>query len=116
MGTKRLWLCRICHLAQKQSSLLTINGNDYIISHLRSKHNINVGPGSYKSNIQSPIPLSPFEAATQASSTLGNGHERQPFWAAGYVQAYVDWTILQDITFRQATSAHTRALLTFNHP
>ncbi len=63
MGIKRLWLYRICHLAQKPSSLLTINGNNHIIGHLRSKHNINVGPRSYKSNTQSPIPLSPFKAA-----------------------------------------------------
>jgi len=55
--------------------------------------------------------LPAVEASTSASS-----HEHQPFWAAGYVQAYVDWTILQDITFRQATSPSTCALLTFNHP
>jgi len=37
---QRDWLCRICHLAQKPSSLLTINGNNYIISHLKSKHKL----------------------------------------------------------------------------
>ena len=60
--------------------------------------------------------MSLFEADAQASTALGSGHERQPFWAAGYVQAYIDWTILQDITFHQATSAHMHALLTFDHP
>jgi len=43
--------------------------------------------------------LSPFKAAAQALSALGGGHKRQPFWVAGYIQAYVDWIILQDITF-----------------
>ena len=114
-GRKRLWLYKICHLARKPAALLTINGTDHIIGHLKSKHSIILNPKSHSSTLHQSAASGLINPATQASPTPG-GSERQPFWAAGYVQAYVNWTILQDITFRQATSTYTRALLTFDRP
>ena len=112
-GRKRLWLCKICHLARKPAALLTINGIDHIIGHLKLKHSIVLNPKSHSGTLRQSA--TPGLIDTQASPTPGSS-ERQPFWAAGYVQAYVDWTVLQDITFRQATSTYTRALLTFDRP
>ena len=91
LGKKRLQLYKLCHLAQRPGALLTINGNDHINGHLKSKHDLIINPKSHSGRIQLPS----IEASTSASS-----HERQLFWAAGYVQAYVNWIILQDITFR----------------
>ena len=113
-GEKRLWLCRSCHLAHKPGALLILNGNDHIANHLKGKHSILVG--EFKTGEQKAKLSNPLRAATQNPHALSSQPNRQPFWAKGYIQAYVDWTILQDVTFRQATRAHTRALLTFDRP
>ena len=107
-GTERLWLCKICHLNKKPGGLLTVNGNDHIFGHLKSNHNIVKGV-----HLGELLPANPFEAAKAATAFTG---QHVPFWSRGYIQAFIDWAILQDITFRQATSAYTRALLTFDRP
>lgn len=81
---------------ENQAALLTINGTDHISGHLKSKHSLITNPKSHSGSIQLPAASSSFESAARALSTPDGGHKRQPFWAAGYVQAYVDWTILQD--------------------
>ena len=90
LGKKRLWLCKICHLARKPGALLTINGTDHISGHLKSKHSLITNPKSHSGSIQLPAASSPFQLAARASSTPDGSHERQPFWAASYVQAYVN--------------------------
>ena len=87
MGKKRLWLCKLCHLARRPGALLTINGNDHINGHLKLKHDLTINPKSYSGRIRLP-------AAEASASASAGSYKRQPFWAAGYIQAYVDWTIL----------------------
>jgi hypothetical protein len=72
---------KLCHLAQRPGALFTSNINDYINGHLKLKHGLIVNPKSHSSRTRLP--------AAEASTSAGS-YKRQPFWAAGYVQAYVN--------------------------
>lgn len=107
----KIWLCKACHLQRDRNAAKTYNGNRHIVDHLKRVHRIGVD-GSLLSDPARP-PSSPWEvAANVAGANRALSH--QP-WAEGALQsALIDWAILKDISFLDATSLATRALLTWN--
>jgi hypothetical protein len=104
---KRLWLCKLCHLAKRyENQLLVANGTTHIHEHMASFH----GLREHGEVIHKVAQAHPFEAATVSYNIATPFNEEQ------YKRDYIDWAICEDVTFRQATSERTRNLLSFDRP
>ena len=111
----RYWLCRLCHEKKSYSTALyASSGTAHAARHLHRQHQVTesceCGPGlttpftlAATSVTASTRPLS--RQATLGFQLASNFDERP--WKA----RYVDWIILEDVTFRQASSERLRWLI-----
>jgi hypothetical protein len=105
----RYWLCRLCH--EKKSYLTALyasSGTAHAARHLLRQHHISEfgenGPG-----LRTPFTLAASSASSSSSplsrqASLGfqlASHFNEKAWKA----RFVDWIILEDVTFRQASSS-----------
>ena len=110
----RYWLCRLCHLKKSYSTALySAAGTTHAAKHLTREHRISQ-PGELPN-----LPANPFSFAASLSthrtslsrqSSVGLGlasRFNESLWKA----RFVDWVILEDITFRQASSERLRWLI-----
>jgi len=103
----KLWLCRRCHLRGVQAAAKLVNGYQHIERHLFSKHQINVTITK-----EAPEPISnPWDASFIAGAARAS---RSWLGEEALVGALIDWSIIQDQSFRAVVSAETRALLSWN--
>ena len=107
----RLWLCRLCHLDQSRRDAKTVNSYHHITDHMRKLHAIDPKTGLAPISVQ-PASGSPWDAARAAGSNSVISHT--PWQEESFQSAMVDWVILKDISFSDATSSGTRGLLTWN--
>jgi hypothetical protein len=107
----RLWLCRLCHLDQSRRDTKTVNSYHHITDHMRKLHAIDPKTGLAPVSVQ-PASGSPWDAARAAGSNSIFSHT--PWQEESFQSAMVDWVILKDISFSDAASSATRALLTWN--
>ena len=100
--TKRLWLCKRCHLARTLDDAKLINTTTHIMTHLLTRHKINVRKDGEPSVDQQRVPGS--------SDALGHS-----VWEEDKLQsAWLDWAIVQDQSFANAVSPELRSLMTWN--
>jgi hypothetical protein len=109
--TSRIWLCRVCHLQKVRSDAKTYNSTHYIAKHLLKAHHVS-SSGDLIADAPM-LPASPWMLArdiARATRALS-----QLLYNEGPLQAaLIDWTILHDLSFRDATSSATRALISWN--
>jgi hypothetical protein len=121
-GTKvKVWLCERCHVKGDRSAAKSVDGYNHIVGHLLRVHQIVVdllametGPVLLPDG--PPRLMNPFEAASLVGGIAGAGRMvNHSQWQEGALQAaLVDWVILQDHSFRQASSDELRGLLSWN--
>lgn len=93
--TSRLWLCKTCHEEKRCNDALLVNGTAHIVSHIVKKHRINPSTGLIPDG--SPTPADPWMAAKVAGACNHVSHT--PWKEDKFQQAFVDWTILHDMSF-----------------
>ncbi|KJZ68529.1 hypothetical protein HIM_12077 [Hirsutella minnesotensis 3608] len=109
------WLCKICHINKSYSTALyASSGTSHAARHLLRQHHIADCQGS-DSRVKTPFTI----AATTASSPFGSesrqtslgyqigSHFDEEVWKS----RFIDWIIVEDITFRQASSDKLRWLM-----
>jgi hypothetical protein len=108
----KLWLCKLCHLGRVHADAKIVNGTAHIAEHLRTVHRIDPASGLMPEDAPKPSFSSPFEAAKAAGSGTIVSHT--PWQEEALQSALIDWVIVRDISFSDATSPATRGLLTWN--
>jgi hypothetical protein len=106
----KLWLCKVCYLQRLRTATKKCSAYHHISDHLKSVHR--VAPEGLVPDLPR-TPSDPFElAATVAGTQRAFSHK---LYAEGELQAaLIDWVISKDISFACASSAATRAILTWN--
>jgi hypothetical protein len=110
----RYWLCRLCHMKKSYSTALYVSsGTSHAARHLLRQHQI-AEVGKSGPNLTTPFSLamtnrsSSHSLSQQASLGLQlTSHFDERTWKA----RFVDWVILEDITFRQASNERLRWLI-----
>jgi hypothetical protein len=106
---QRFWLCERCHLESKyHTGFFVVNGYNSIFNHLGKIHDLWFEKGR-------PIEVSRSQSSTgmpTTRDTVSNSY----FDSDGFLRAIVDWTVIQDLTYRQVTSQDTRNIITFDRP
>jgi hypothetical protein len=101
-STQRFWLCMRCHVRRELGDAYLISTNAHIKQHLRSQHKVE---------------LDALAAPAGTSELLPGQREsiaHTPWEEDKLQQAWLDWTIIQDQSFRNAVSPEVRSLLTWN--
>ncbi|EWY79581.1 hypothetical protein FOYG_17275 [Fusarium oxysporum NRRL 32931] len=111
----RYWLCRLCHEKKSYATALyASSGTSHATRHLLRQHQIaefgESGPG-----LRNPFTLAASSASSSSrplsrQASLGfqlASHFNESAWKA----RFVDWIILEDVTFRQASSERLRWLI-----
>jgi hypothetical protein len=113
---KQLFVCEICHQANiHHEGTYIVNGTNAITRHLTTKHGI--AYDNYGNRIYLPVerPLSSSAWKKPGKGTARKDVQRErPFDTDGFLRATVDWSIKQDITYRQLTSEDTRDMLSYD--
>ncbi|PWI64051.1 hypothetical protein PCL_00034 [Purpureocillium lilacinum] len=104
----RYWLCKICHKQRSYSTALyASSGTAHAARHLLRQHHVAESSGG------SPSLTTPFTLAATSASTPPRPLSRQStlgfqlaslFDERSWKARFVDWIILEDVTFRQASS------------
>jgi len=112
--SKQAWLCHLCHEDGRYGEgFYVVNGSAAIYRHLRTKHRI----GWDNNGLE--VKLSSSQAnlvSGRAQVTTRTTVSQQHFDSQGYLKAIIDWSIKQDLTYRQVTSEDTRDILSFDRP
>lgn len=111
----RYWLCRICHVKKSYSTALYVSsGTSHAARHLLRQHQITEAGES------DPSLATPFTLAATSGSSLSRLLSQQAslglqlashFDGGTWKARFVDWIIVEDITFRQASSERLRRLI-----
>ncbi|OBS16247.1 hypothetical protein FPOA_13050 [Fusarium poae] len=111
----RYWLCRICHVKKSYSTALYVSsGTSHAARHLLRQHQITEAGES------DPSLATPFTLAATSGSSLSRLLSRQAslglqlashFDEGTWKARFVDWIIVEDVTFRQASSERLRWLI-----
>ncbi|KAG6988733.1 hypothetical protein FOFC_20727 [Fusarium oxysporum] len=111
----RYWLCRICHVKKSYSTALFVSsGTSHAARHLLRQHQITEAGES------DPSLATPFTLAATSGSSLSRLLSRQAslglqlashFDEGTWKARFVDWIIVEDVTFRQASSERLRWLI-----
>ncbi|KAJ0124183.1 Uncharacterized protein HZ326_31401, partial [Fusarium oxysporum f. sp. albedinis] len=111
----RYWLCRICHVKKSYSTALYVSsGTSHAVRHLLRQHQITEAGES------DPSLATPFTLAATSGSSLSRLLSRQAslglqlashFDEGTWKARFVDWIIVEDVTFRQASSERLRWLI-----
>jgi hypothetical protein len=111
----RYWLCKICHKQRSYSTALyASSGTAHAARHLLRQHHVAESGGG------SPSLTTPFTLAATSASTPPRPLSRQStlgfqlaslFDERSWKARFVDWIILEDVTFRQASSERLRWLI-----
>jgi hypothetical protein len=106
-----LFLCQECHIQKKSPCCWTYDGSVHIKKHLRKVHKVDTNTGLLP--VEALQPQSPWEyAAAVAGASSSVSHH---LWQEEELQqAYVDWAIINDLSFRMCVHPSTRGLLTWN--
>lgn len=111
----RYWLCRFCHEKRSYSTALyASSGTAHAARHLLRQHQI-AELGDSNPGLTTPFTL----AATSTSSSVRSLSRQTslgfqlatPFDERSWKARFVDWVILEDVTFRQASSGRLRWLI-----
>jgi hypothetical protein len=112
----RYWLCKLCHLKRSYSTALYSSaGTTHAAKHLLREHKISESGQLPPSQV-----LNPFTFAGSSVSSSGMHLSRQSslglplatrFSEEVWKNRFVDWVILEDVTFRQASSERLRWLI-----
>jgi hypothetical protein len=115
-GGVRYWLCRLCHEKRSYSTALyASSGTAHAARHLVRQHQI------VEFGDRSPCLATPFTIAAKSASASVRSLSRQTslgfqlashFDERSWKSRFVDWVILEDVTFRQASSERLRWLIT----
>ncbi|OWT43215.1 transposase-like protein [Pochonia chlamydosporia 170] len=115
-GGVRYWLCRLCHEKRSYSTALyASSGTAHAARHLVRQHQI------VEFGDRSPCLATPFTIAAKSASSSVRPLPRQTslgfqlashFDERSWKSRFVDWVILEDVTFRQASSERLRWLIT----
>jgi hypothetical protein len=100
--TQKVWLCRICHLSRNNDCARFVDGTSHIVNHLSKTHKIHIRSDEDEST-------TPIKAAFLQQQLPSH----QPYDEEHLSTAHIDWTILLDQSFSQATCAATRGLMTW---
>jgi hypothetical protein len=110
---KKVWLCKLCHLNEHyHQGVYLINGYESIFRHLRNAHQIFYNEKKKRVKLKNSQTRLGGRSWAQATSFVQA--ERRPFDVDGFLRATVDWSILEDLSYRQVTSKHTRNYLAFD--
>ena len=111
----RYWLCRLCHEKRSYSTALyASSGTAHAARHLLRQHQITEFGGI------NPSLTTPFTLAATSTPSSVRPLSRQAslgfqlashFDERSWKSRFVDWVILEDITFRQASSERLRWLI-----
>ncbi|KJZ69476.1 hypothetical protein HIM_11138 [Hirsutella minnesotensis 3608] len=116
----RYWLCKICHIKKSYSTALyASSGTAHAARHLLRQHQIaesgerisglktpfSLASGSTSSSF-SPASQLPLQQQTNLGYQIGS-HFDEESWKA----RFVDWIIVEDVTFRQASGERLRWLI-----
>lgn len=114
-GGVRYWLCKICHEKRSYSTALyASSGTAHAAKHLLRMHQIT------EFGERTPSQQTPFTLATSSTSSSSRALSRQAslgfqlasrFDEVAWKARFVDWIILEDVTFRQASSERLRWLI-----
>ena len=114
-GGVRYWLCKICHERRSYSTALyASSGTAHASKHLLRMHQIT------EFGMRTPNQQTPFTLAASSTSSSSRTLSRQAslgfqlasrFDEVAWKARFVDWIILEDITFRQASSERLRWLI-----
>ncbi|KAG7410115.1 putative AC9 transposase [Fusarium oxysporum f. sp. raphani] len=111
----RYWLCRLCHEKRSYSTALyASSGTAHAARHLPRQHQI-AEFGDSSPSLTTPFTLAAASASSSVralsrQASLGfqlGSHFDERSWKA----RFVDWIILEDVTFRQASSERLRWLI-----
>lgn len=107
----RYWLCKLCHEKRSYSTALyASSGTAHAARHLLRQHQVaEFRDGS--ASLSTPFTLAArSEAGSMRLSRQAaqNSPFRPHFDAASWKAHFVDWIILEDVTFRQASSERLR--------
>ncbi|KAK2923026.1 HAT, C-terminal dimerization domain [Fusarium oxysporum f. sp. vasinfectum] len=111
----RYWLCRLCHEKRSYSTALyASSGTAHAARHLLRQHQI-AEFGDSSPSLTTPFTLAAASASSSVralsrQASLGfqlGSHFDERSWKA----RFVDWIILEDVTFRQASSERLRWLI-----
>ena len=106
----KLWLCRVCHSQKLRNDAKKCNSYHHIADHLSGVHRIS--KEGFMPDLPK-LPSSPFEVAANVAGAE-RAFSHKPYAEDKLQSAWVDWVISKDVSFATATSAATRALLTWN--
>jgi hypothetical protein len=107
---QRYWVCEKCHLErQYHTGTYIVSGYNSIKNHLSTVHKLCFDEN--KQQVDSSKSQIRGGYATSRTTVT-----RMPFDTDAFQRAVLDWSIKQDLTYRQVTSQDTRDLLTFDRP
>jgi hypothetical protein len=104
-GTRsRVWLCQDCHMKGRSDCARFMSTTAHIANHLLQEHRIDIKTGM---QTDSTPQGTPFDLTRKRLVS------HIPWNEFRFSQAYVDWVLVQDQSFRQATSVETRRIITW---
>jgi hypothetical protein len=109
---KQIWLCKTCHGQGLRDAAKLINGYAHVNTHLLKEHRIDVSGNGNLLPDAPRAPNNPWEAAAVAGSSRATNHT--PWQEEAFQASVIDWVILQDQSFLNASSAELRGILTWN--
>ena len=107
----KIWLCKVCHLERSRTAAKKVSAYHHIVDHLKDTHRV-AHDGSLMPDLPR-APSNPWEATANVAGAQ-RAFSHKPWAERALQSAWVDWVILKDLSFRDATSTATRALLTWN--
>lgn len=107
-----LFLCQICHEEKKNQCCWTYDGTTHIKRHLRKAHLLDPDTGLLPV-AEALQPKDPWQHAAAVAGSSGSvSHD---LWQEEELQrSYVDWVIVNDLSFKMCVDPSTRGLLTWN--
>lgn len=108
----RYWLCKICHLKKSyKTALYTASGTHHIANHLSRAHRI-TEQGQIQQQVHNPFTVAALRMSSNPTLSRQSSYQvATPFNAETWKARFVDWCILEDVTFRQASSDRLQWLI-----
>jgi hypothetical protein len=105
-----LFLCQSCHTQRKVPDCWVVDSTAHIKRHLKKVHSVDPDTGLLPI-AEALQPQTPWQHATAGSSSAVSHH----LWQEEELQsAYVDWVMVNDLSFKMCVDPSTRGILTWN--
>lgn len=109
-----LFLCQACHTQRKVLDCWVVDSTAHIKRHLKKAHSVDPDTGLMPV-AEALWPKDPWQRAAAAAAAGSSSAVSHHLWQEDELQSsYVDWVIVNDLSFRMCVDPSTRGVLTWN--